>query len=97
MRQKRRTPARVHEISAGIRAGTFLASPIGRRDDATIDVRAASGTGGQAAGIANLVAAAVIIGFVLGEPAASWPVVIGSFAVWAGVIVFALVIAGDKP
>jgi len=47
--------------------------------------------------IANLVAGAVIIGFVLGEPAASWPVVIGSFAVWAGVIVFALVIAGDKP
>lgn len=46
---------------------------------------------------ANLVAGAVGIAFALGEPGASWPVVIIATAMWAGALIFALVIADDQP
>jgi hypothetical protein len=47
--------------------------------------------------IANVVAGAVVIGFMFGEPAISWPVVVTAVATWAGVLVFALAVAEDKP
>jgi len=47
--------------------------------------------------IANIVAGAAVIGFAFGEPEAPWPVVIAAIAMWAGALVFALVVAEDKP
>ena len=43
--------------------------------------------------MANIVAGAIVIGFSLGEPRVSWLVLLAAGAVWAGVLVFALIIA----
>lgn len=46
--------------------------------------------------MANLVTAAIVIGFALGEPRASWPVLLAAIALWGGALIFAIIIAGDK-
>ncbi len=44
----------------------------------------------KVADIANLITAAVVIGFVIGGPAASGPLVLGAIAVWLALLVFAV-------
>ena len=47
--------------------------------------------------VANLITAAIVIGYALGESDVSWPVVIAALAFWAALLGFALWIAEDKP
>ena len=49
------------------------------------------------ADVANLITAAIVIGYALGESDVSWPVVIAALAFWAALLGFALWIAEDKP
>jgi hypothetical protein len=46
--------------------------------------------------VANLIAAAIFIGFALGESNVSWLAVTAAMALWAGVLGFALWIAEDR-
>jgi hypothetical protein len=46
--------------------------------------------------LANLVAAAIVIGFALGESNVSWLALTAARGLWAGVLGFALWIAEDK-
>jgi hypothetical protein len=47
-------------------------------------------------GMANLITGAIVIGFSLGEPRASWPVLVAAAALWAGALIFAVIIAEDR-
>ena len=47
--------------------------------------------------LANLVMAAITIGFLLGEPRASAGLVVAGFAVWVGVVLVVLRISGEQP
>jgi len=47
-------------------------------------------------GVMNLITGAIVIGFALGEPRASWPVLVAAIMAWAGALIFALIIAEDK-
>lgn len=46
--------------------------------------------------MANLVTAALVIGFVVGEPATSWPLVAAASAAWTGVLLVAVLMSGNK-
>ena len=47
--------------------------------------------------MANIVAGAIVIGFAIGDPRASWPLLMTGLGLWAGALVFVLSIAEDKP
>ena len=47
--------------------------------------------------IANIVTGAVVIGFTFSERAISWPILLSALAAWAVAIIFALVVAENKP
>lgn len=47
--------------------------------------------------VVNLVTGAIVIGFFVGEPKASWTVLAGAIALWIATVVFALIIAENKP
>ena len=47
--------------------------------------------------VANLITAAMVIGYAIGESDVSWPAVIAAIALWAVFLGFTLWIAEDKP
>lgn len=47
--------------------------------------------------MASIVAGAIVIGFAIGDPRASWPLLMAGLGLWAGALVFVLSIAEDKP
>ena len=51
----------------------------------------------KAPDMANLVAAAVVIGFAVGEPAASAPLLALVTAIWIATLLGAVVISRDRP
>lgn len=81
----------------GTRRGTLLASISGVPTMLRLTPRRRAVLADKVPDIANIVAGAAVIGFAFGEPDASWPVVIAAAAMWAGALVFALVIAEDNP
>jgi hypothetical protein len=46
--------------------------------------------------MANIVAGAIVLGFAIGEPRVTWPVLAGGIAFWAGALLFAVMIAEEK-
>jgi len=51
----------------------------------------------KVADVANLVTAAIVIGFSLGDRSASWLMLLGALAIWVGVLLFVLVVVEGKP
>jgi hypothetical protein len=47
--------------------------------------------------LANLVAAALVVGQVVGEQPLSWPLVLAGGAAWVVLIALALVLSGEEP
>jgi hypothetical protein len=46
--------------------------------------------------MANIVAGAIVIGFAIGDPRASWPLLMAGLGFWAGALLFVLFIAEDR-
>ena len=46
--------------------------------------------------MANIVAGAIVIGFAIGDPRASWPVLMAGLAFWGAALLFVLLIAEDR-
>jgi hypothetical protein len=46
--------------------------------------------------MANIVAGAIVIGFAVGEPRVTWPVLLAGIALWAGALLFAVMILEEK-
>lgn len=46
--------------------------------------------------MANIVAGAIVIGFAIGDPGASWPLLMAGLGFWAGALLFVLFIAEDE-
>ena len=46
--------------------------------------------------MANIVAGAIVIGFAVGEPRVTWPVLLGGITLWAGALLFAVTIVEEK-
>jgi len=46
--------------------------------------------------MANIVAGAIVIGFAVGEPRVTWPVLVGGVAFWAGALLLAVMIVKEK-
>ena len=51
----------------------------------------------KVADVANLVTAAIVIGFSLGDRSASWLMLLGALAIWVGVLLFVLVVVEGTP
>ena len=47
--------------------------------------------------MANIVAGAIVIGFLIGEPRVSWPVFTAGVAFWVAALLLAIMIVEDKP
>lgn len=45
--------------------------------------------------MANIVAGAVVIGFLVGEPRVSWPVFVAGVAFWVGALLLAVMIVEE--
>jgi hypothetical protein len=46
--------------------------------------------------MANIVAGAIVLGFAIGEPRVTWPVLAGGITFWASALLFAVMIAEEK-
>ena len=46
--------------------------------------------------MANIVAGAIVIGFAIGDPRASWPLLMAGLGFWAGALLLVLSIAEDR-
>jgi hypothetical protein len=46
--------------------------------------------------MANIVAGAIVIGFAVGEPRVTWPVLLACITLWAGALLFAVMIVEEK-
>lgn len=82
--------------TAGNLDGTPLASCVRHTTMVRLDTRQRAMLANKLADVTNLVTAAIVIGFAIGESRASWPVVGVTLALWAGFLTAAVIIARGK-